>query len=724
MSYNIKEVMKSLNKEQASGVVSRAENILVLAGAGTGKTKVLTSRISYLFDIGVNPSSIFAVTFTNKASREMKERIKKMIPSNIKIDDAWIGTFHSLCNKIIRVHHDLLGLPKNYQTLDSDDQKSIVRRSIEEIEQELGEKLDKKEYIKDTLHLIHKAKERGLRPEKAHDLLITLNLTSTHMFIYSRYEYIKKTSNAIDFADMILCVVELFAKHPEVKKFYNNKFKHILVDEFQDTDVLQYKLIESLSENGNYLFVVGDDDQSIYGWRGAEIDNILGFSNKRKNTEIVKLEQNYRSTKNILSASNSIIGNNKTRHGKSLWSAGEEGSKIVVRGFDSPESEADFVSNEIQDRIKEGVNPSDIAILYRNNSISRSFEMKLKMKQVPYQIVGGLSFWARKEVKDLLAYLSLIANPDNDVAFERVVNFPTRGVGKKKIEQIRVSATKDNKSLFQTLSEMLKRNEFKGKTANELRLFEDIIKRAKNSDISKSIHNSLLYIIEETRIVSAYEKDGVEIFEERSANIQELTYAAKNFSHNETDEELSDIDIFLSQAALQIESENSKDVDKVVLMTTHASKGLEYKYVYIAGFERNIFPSMKAIENGDCEEERRLAYVAITRAELELVITYSTFRYNNSTGRSMFLSELKGSYLDDDYHSNGFNDNPYKRNNDFNSSINTSSSNNSKLKVGGEYNHSKFGEGTIISINEKDDSYYINIDFGFIGRKCIILKKK
>lgn len=684
--------LSSLNNEQNKAVKSKSKNVLVLAGAGTGKTRVLIYRVGYLVELGVSPEEIFAVTFTNKASREMKDRIVNLLPSGKNIGGSWIGTFHNLCNKIIKAHHNLLGLPKNYQIFDSDDQKATVRRAIEEYESETSTKLDKKEVIQEMMSFISKAKENGLRPKKSTKLASTMRLNVMHVELYEKYEKIKTTSNAIDFSDMILCVVELFESHKEILSFYNNKFKHILVDEFQDTDKLQYKLITMICSNNNYLFVVGDDDQSIYGWRGAEIKNILSFHENREKTEIIKLEQNYRSTKTILNAANSIISNNSKRHGKNLWSDGKDGSGIKIQSAYSPEQEASLISEQISDLILQGESPKKIAILYRNNSISRSFEMSLKSLRIPYSIVGGVSFWARKEVKDLLSYLSLVTDTSNNVSFERIINVPSRGVGKKSIEKIRSESYERNLSMFDTLKSMLDEKLIKGKSADNLIKFVSLIDRIKNSDISLSIYHTITMVIEETNIISQYIKEGEEKYEERKVNMQELAYAGKTFKRSEDDDEdLNDIDLFISQATLQSETSKEKNVDTVSLMTVHASKGLEFPYVFLVGFEEGIFPSARSVQYGDIEEERRLAYVAITRAEKELSISYSGSRYGKGIDKSCFIDELnikskrpKSNYIS-----------------------------------GNVYNHPKYGEGIITNVNE----FEINVDFGFLGRKRIMIKK-
>ena len=692
--------LSSLNKEQSQAVKSRSQNILVLAGAGTGKTKVLTSRIAFLIDLGISPSEVFAVTFTNKAAKEMKDRISKTVPKGTNLSELWIGTFHGLCNRIIRDHHDYLELPSNYQILDTEDQKSIIRRAIDEYELETKQAQDRKTLINDSLNFISKAKEKGLRPSDSKDLSKRFKNGFITQNIYAKYENIRISSNSIDYNDMILCVVELFEKNQSVLNYYINKFKHLLVDEFQDTDGLQYKLIKMIADKSNYLFVVGDDDQSIYGWRGAEIKNILEFSNERESVEVIKLEQNYRSTKKILSAANAVINHNEKRHGKNLWTDSEDGKDIYYYNAYTPEIEAEEISGLISNLIHmKNIDPQKIAVLYRNNSISRSFEMSLQQRKIPYNIVGGVSFWARKEVKDLLSYLSLISDTSNNISFERIVNVPTRGVGKKALEKIRNKSSDENISMYQALKDMLNTKEIKGKGAIALNSFVSLIEKIRNSDISSSIYYSLIKIIEDTDIVSQYKKEGEEKYEERKLNMQELAYAGKNFARSEDDDErLSDIEIFISQAALQ-NSQDKTDTNKVSLMTVHASKGLEFPFVFLVGFEQGIFPSSRSISTGDIEEERRLAYVAITRAELELTVSYAGSRYGKPSYESSFVREMKEA-----------------------SSKSKSKSKDISYRIGEVYEHEKYGAGEIINIENDFISTTLLIDFGFYGRKNIMIK--
>jgi DNA helicase-2/ATP-dependent DNA helicase PcrA len=732
----IDKLIESLNDKQKEAVLSRNQHIRVLAGAGSGKTKVLTTRIAYLQYLGSDAASILAVTFTNKAAAEMKERIATLLPENLKhnLNKLWIGTFHGLCNRIISAHHSILGLPKNYEIIDSADQKSIVRRILEE----LAISEDKKEVIKESLIYINGSKEKGFRPEESLDYLQSLGFPMMLLEIYKRYEDIRISSNALDFGDILLYVHELFRSNPEVKKYYQDKFQHILVDEYQDTNDIQEQWLSDISY-GNYLYVVGDDDQSIYGWRGAKIDNIMNFKKRFPNSETVKLEQNYRSTNKILTAANEIIKNNKKREGKNLWSAQDGGENLLVQQCSSPEEEARNISAYIENEVENnGKKPSDFAILYRNNSLSRAFESKLTERMVPYKIIGGIGFWSRKEIKDILSYLSMFNNESNDVSFERTINFPTRGIGKKTLLKIRETALNENISMLNAVKDLLLNNEIKGKAAQKIQNYISIIKNGKKMK-GGAPFNLIMHVLDNTDITEAYNKEGEEKSDERKLNIQELVYFSRNFKNE--DENKSELEAFLYHASLQSDADKQKDGDLVQLMTIHASKGLEFPHVFIVGFEQGVFPSKRSIDNkNSLEEERRLAYVAITRGEKTVDFSFCEWRYNQQSSLSMFLNELPLEILD--FKSNSeygicelgrkITDYKYNRENEgYNDTSDTNT--NTPVKkavkkinrydVGDFVNHKKYGEGEIISIYKKDNTLVAKVDFGFIGKKDLIIER-
>jgi DNA helicase-2/ATP-dependent DNA helicase PcrA len=707
-----------LNDKQKEAVLSRSKIILVLAGAGTGKTSVLTSRIAFLIKKGVEPSSVFATTFTNKAANEMKDRVSSLVGKEVNINDMWIGTFHGLCNNIIKINHRLINLPKYYQIIDQDAQKSLIRRVIEEFEIRDNISIDKKNVSQDALNFINKAKEKGFRPEASSKLITLMNLNKLILDIYYAYEEIRIKSSALDYGDLILYAIEILKNNPSVLNYYQNKFKHILVDEFQDTNDIQNELIKLFTGSDNYLFVVGDDDQSIYGWRGAKIENILNFQKNNQDVHLVKLEQNYRSTKNILECANSVIGNNKARLGKDLWSDKGDGDKISIIENDYPDHEAYNITKIIRTHIEKGVPPSQITILYRNNAISRSFEAKLTESRIPYKIYGGLSFWERSEIKDMLSYLDLIKNSNNDISFERIVNKPSRKLGKKSIEKIRTHAKDNNLSMFNAMNSMLIDGTIKGASASNLKLFISGINDLKESSLNNSIFFLIKDIIDRFNFLKIYEKDNPEVQDDRINNIEELASFAKNFKNN--DEDLDLLESFLHHAKLQSDNVKDSSVDSVNMMTIHTSKGLEFPIVFVVGMEDGIFPSKRSISSTKgIEEERRLAYVAFTRAEKKLYISFSSTRYNNPVEFSRFLKELPFNIIDHLKYSN-YGNSPIGR-------LITSSENKkevnykSKYSIGDNYTHERYGDGEILETDKKNNSIYLKVNFEFIGLKDIYL---
>ncbi len=713
MNEQIQYLINSLNDKQREAVLTEKQNVKILAGAGSGKTKVLTTRIAYLLSLGVTGKSILAVTFTNKAAKEMKERIKKIIQDDkvTELKDIWIGTFHGLCNKIISEHHQLLNLPKNYEIVDSNDQKSLIKRVLEEMQIK-----DLKEVLADAQTFINLAKENGFRPEANSLKLMALKFSSGVILldIYKRYEELRKISNILDFGDLLLYVVELFNSNSKVKDYYNQKFQHILVDEYQDTNNLQEEWLKLIAKN-NYFYVVGDDDQSIYGWRGAQIDNIIDFEKRYNDSAVIKLEQNYRSTNNILNAANAVINKNKKRTGKNLWSDKTDGKKIFVVQAYSPEEEAKIIANKIELEIKKFERkPSDFAILYRNNAISRPFESKLTERKIPYKIVGGVGFWSRAEIKDVLSYLSMFNNPDNDVSFERSVNFPTRGVGNKMIETIREYALNKKVSLFKSLKDLINNNIIKDKSG-KLKEYVSLIDLG-NENREHKIKFILSDLFEKVDFNEAYSKskEGEEKIEERLANLQELVFFAKDFKHEE--ENRTDLEAFLYYASLQSDADKDQSIDSVLLLTVHASKGLEFPVVFIVGMEQGIFPSQRSIDNNELEEERRLAYVAITRAMEELTISFSCSRYGKEISSSKFLNEIPISILDTE-NEEGFGNTAIIREIIKDKLLNRETKKKDKLpsnlkyKVGDSLMHPQYGKGVVQSIFIQEEKVVATVSF-------------
>lgn len=724
--------LEGFNEQQEKAVLSQSKRILVFAGAGSGKTKILTTRISYLIEKGADPFSILSVTFTNKAAAEMKQRIVKIVGEKVNLDQMWCGTFHSICSRILRVHGHGVGVQKNYQVIDGDDQLTVIKGIIND--EKLFESYTDKEKMslineasKSAIKYIGDMKDSGKRPKEAE---FTPEMYSKYGFnvknIYSIYEETIHKQNLLDFGDLILYVVELFEKNEELLNSYKDRFRHILVDEFQDTNYIQYAFIKLLSKD-NYLFAVGDDDQAIYEWRGANVTNILEFDKDHDNVEVIKLEQNYRSTNNILNCANAVIANNKKRSGKNLWSAAGDGKKVKVNVFDYANKEADYIAKEIDIALANGVEPKEIAILYRANFLSRELENALNRNRIPYIIIGGVGFWARREIKDVMSYICLVQNTENNVAFERAVSVPNRGIGKKSIEKIKIYAKERQYSLIKAAYEMVKAKEFKGKTLEALNGFVNGIIELRKEE--QTPFNLISQIIEKNDLFSFYretDKDGNG--EERELNLKELIFIAEKF--NNPTPEISELEAFVNYAALQSSYDKENKDEAVQLMTVHTAKGLEFENVYLCGLNNGIFPSQKTMETiKGMEEERRLAYVAITRAKKELVITCPLALFGKTAGISQFLKEIPGELLklegDSSFYlkgetpkhevKSGFSNDYFKPKGIDHKKV----SNN--YKIGDTYLHNHYGEGKVKRIIPIHEGIILEVDFGFIGIKKIIL---
>lgn len=644
-------ILSGLNKAQQLSVTSNSKKIMVLAGAGSGKTTILTRRIARLLnDQKCTPEQMMVLTFTNKAAKEMIDRAKKICGEHNNLDSMFIGTFHSICNRILRNNVDLTDLSKNFVIMDASDQKSFIKKIVDKM---LENKVlflqedEKKGIEKEIAQFINKSKELGLRGENATPLLESKefeDVTYDIISIFKVYESERVKANLADFTDLILYVIELFEKHKEIKNYYTNKLKYVLVDEFQDTNEIQYHFINYFKNNN--IFVVGDDDQLIYGWRGASIDTIINMPNSWENLEIIKLENNYRSTGNIIKAANSIISNNESRFDKSLISNKKEGDIIDFFVCANPDFEAEAVAKEILKINEQGVPFKDICILYRTNAISRGFEKVFNKYNIKYHLIGGVGFWARKEVKDIMSYLMLGLNYKNNIAFERTINLPTRGIGKKTLEKVYSKAYKENISFMESLADFVKKGELlKGakleKAKEYISIYKTINKLIKeNIDIEKIIK----FIINKTDIINLeYSKEkNEEILNERLFNLKELEAVAGSFK-TEKALDFSDIEAFCSYASLQASADKDHNEDGVKLMTIHMSKGLEFPYVFIAGMEDGVLPLKRGgsfIGKKQYEEERRLGYVACTRAMEKLYLTMSSSRFGNGFYQSPFVDEI------------------------------------------------------------------------------------
>ena len=729
-------ITKGLNKDQLKAVKSEKQTTLILAGAGTGKTKVLTSRIAYLISLGVEPTSILAVTFTNKAAGEMKKRTVNMI-NELELENSFyerdlsIGTFHSICHRMLRRHADIAGLKSDFSVLDSDEQKKLIKEVIIDkvkIGSEISDKKEKTKVVNAALgvsiKLIGDLKDEGVRPK---DLGNASDYYHSYGFdfkkVYQEYEDEKDRMGLLDFGDLILGVVELLEENPSLQEHYSTVYRHILVDEFQDTNTIQFKLINLLyNKEDGYLFVVGDDDQSIYEWRGAKIENILNFNKTYKDTLTVKLEQNYRSTNNILKCANHLINFNEKRMGKALWSDKDSGSNILITHTDNAYAEADKVAELIRRKIMQGASPNDFAILYRSNYISRVIENKLSENQIAYTIIGGTGFWSRLEIKDLMSYLALSVNLDNNLAFDRIVNLPTRKLGAKKIEQIKNFASENSLSRFEALSILVENKIFKGEAAKNSKTFVDLINHVNKSGLS--LVDKLSYLLEQSELIDHYlNKDGEEKGEEREQNLNELINAASLF--NNQDPEIEDDELaFIDYAVLQSTADKETDGESVQMMTVHAAKGLEFPIVILMGWEDGVFPSENSLKEGKIEEERRLAYVAITRAEKELFITTAGERFPKTPiSPSRFFQELPNELIEVKRETRNNYQNFYGKKKE------TTNWNKSRsldgYKIGSEYNHSQYGTGLILNVINMQDKIQLAVNFkGMIGIKKLFVEKR
>jgi DNA helicase-2/ATP-dependent DNA helicase PcrA len=616
-------LLDGLNDAQREAVAAPLQPIRVLAGAGSGKTRVLVQRIAWLLSIeGASPYNILAVTFTNKAAMEMRDRVQRLL--NQPVDNFWIGTFHGITHKLLRIHHEEAKLPKTFQILDSDDQLRTIKRVM----RAMG--VDDKRYTpRSAQHFINGHKDEGRRPKdiplKSHDPNLQVWLS-----LYTAYEAACQQTGAVDFAELLLRTVELLDQNPDIQKHYQQRFQHILVDEFQDTNSIQYRLIKLLSGQQGSVFIVGDDDQSIYGWRGAKIENIHAFQEDYQDTETVRLEQNYRSSGNILKAANAVIDNNVQRLGKNLWTADGDGEPIVLYAARNDLEEARFVAEKVQLWVNAGNQRSDIAILYRSNAQSRAFEEVLIAMQIPYRVYGGLRFFERAEIKDSLAYLRLATHQDDDTAFDRVINTPTRGLGEKSVDTIRVYAKDNQCSLWQASVHLLQADGLSKRADTSLRAFLELI-----LNLQKEIHSTqkladvIDLINQKSGILTMYKDSKDPRAEDRVENLEELINAAASFHTEQGLDMEPPIVEFLANAALEAgEGQSSQWDDCVQLMTLHSAKGLEFPVVFLVGVEEGLFPSQRSESDPErLEEERRLAYVGITRAMEQLVISYTEKRY-------------------------------------------------------------------------------------------------
>ncbi|MDR6676868.1 DNA helicase II [Pseudomonas oryzihabitans] len=714
MNDDISLLLNSLNDAQRQAVAAPLGRQLVLAGAGSGKTRVLVHRIAWLIQVEhASPHSILSVTFTNKAAAEMRHRIEQLL--GMSPQGMWVGTFHGLAHRLLRAHWQEAGLAQNFQILDSDDQQRIVKRVI----RELG--LDEQRWpARQAQWFINGQKDEGLRPQHiqaAGDLFL-----STMRSIYEAYEAACARAGVIDFSELLLRALDLWRNNPDLLAHYQRRFQHLLVDEFQDTNAVQYAWLKLLAQNGASLMVVGDDDQSIYGWRGAKIENIQQF-NEDFSAEIIRLEQNYRSTDTILKAANGLIAHNFGRLGKELWTDTGEGDAITLYAGFNEHDEARYIVETIESEFKKGIRRSEMAILYRSNAQSRVLEEALLREKIPYRIYGGLRFFERAEIKNAMAYLRLIQHRHDDAALERVINVPPRGIGEKTVEALRTAARGQNTSLWQALHDLVGARAVSGRAASALNAFVELVDTLALKAEDLSLHNLVQQIIEQTGLVTFHKEEKGEKGQARVENLEELVSAARSFDFS-GDEEMTPLAAFLDHAALESgDTQADSHEDSVQLMTLHSAKGLEFPLVFLAGMEEGLFPHKMSLEEpGRLEEERRLAYVGITRAMRRLVMSYAETRrlYGSETYNkvSRFVREVPDGLIQEVRLSNavkqpfaGNRPNPFAQ----------APVPETTFSLGQPVRHALFGEGVILNYEGSGAHARVQVNFTSEGSKWLMV---
>ena len=708
-------IIDSLNDAQRQAVTAPSQAMLVLAGAGSGKTRVLVHRIAWQIQVEDIPAhSILAVTFTNKAAKEMRSRIESLL--NMSTQSLWIGTFHGIAHRLLRRHTKQAKLPDTFQVMDSSDQLRVIKRLINTLN------LDNSKWpAREAQWYINAQKDEGIR---ARHMLDTADLHQRQMLrIYKAYEEICDRSGLVDFAELLLRAHELLRDNQDILDFYQQRFRQVHVDEFQDTNTIQYAWLRLLTDGKDNLFVVGDDDQSIYGWRGAKIENIYSFQKHYPNHQVIKLEQNYRSTGTILKAANTIIANNTGRMGKELWTATGEGEPCSLYAAFNEQDEAYFVVERIRTWINEGGLRSDAAILYRSNAQSRQFEEKLMATATPYKVYGGLRFFDRAEIKNALAYLRLMSNRDDDASFERIINTPTRGIGAKAIDDIRCIARDQSLSLWASAIVLINQRTMTARATNALIGFLELIKELTTQATDLELYEKVKFVIEKSALIELYQKEKMDKGEEKVENLEELVNAARLFDFDRENEEgMGELDMFLTHAALESGGNQGDDFDDCVqLMTIHSAKGLEFKLVFLVGMEENLFPSQQSVDDvGRLEEERRLCYVGMTRAMQHLYLTYAESRrlYGRESypRPSRFLREIP-SELIQEVRVRATINHPVTPIQIKNSSLQTTGS----YKLGQRVSHAKFGEGVVLQIEGSGAQERVQINFKTAGVKWLML---
>ncbi len=712
---DVSHLIDSLNDRQREAVSAEPNPILVLAGAGSGKTRVLTHRIAWAREVnGLSPFSVLAVTFTNKAASEMRARVETLL--GISAAAMWVGTFHGLAHRMLRLHYEAAGLPQGFQILDSDDQLRMIKRVVRQLD------LDEARWPpKQAQWFINHNKDEGLRP--AHIDPGQDPIQQQMLEIYRLYQDQCQRAGVVDFAELLLRVLELIRDNDAIREHYQRRFQHILVDEFQDTNAIQYAWVRLMAGSETPVFVVGGDDQSIYGWRGARIENIHHFERDFSNTQVIRLEQNYRSTGTILKAANALIDNNHSRLGKELWTQSDAGEAIMFYSAYNEKDEARFVVDRIENWVAEGRSRNEVAVLYRSNAQSRQFEDALMNRGMPYRVYGGFRFYERAEVKDTLAYLR-IASPTADNAFERTVNHPPRSIGQKTIDEIRQHARVQSATLWTASLELVASDRLSARARSALQAFIDLVRRMTAELAELPLGEQIKYCIEISGLEAHFSKDRTEKGQSRIENLQELVVAGENYEPDEVIEEnMSTLDAFLAHAALEAgEAQADAWEDCVQLMTMHSVKGLEFPLVFLVGMEEGLFPHQRSSEEpGRMEEERRLCYVGITRAREQLVVTSAEVRrlfggesYNML---SRFVREIPDDLIQE-----------VRPKAKFTRTVAAAplsmqrerAEADTGLFVGQRVNHARFGDGVVLNLEGQGPQSRVQVNFEDAGSKWLI----
>ncbi len=727
---DVTHILDGLNDRQREAVTAPLENLLIVAGAGSGKTRVLVHRIAWLVEAeNVSPHGVLAVTFTNKAAAEMRGRAEQLL--NMPTRTLWVGTFHGIAHRLLRIHWREAGLPENFQILDSDDQLRLVKRVMRSLN------VDEQKWApRQTQWFINGQKDEGRRAKDVipgDDLFLV-----TQQKIYAAYESLCHQGGLVDFAELLLKSHELWLEQPEVLDHYQRRFQHVLVDEFQDTNTIQYAWLRVLAGRTGKAMAVGDDDQSIYGWRGARIENIQRFQQDFDNVRLIRLEQNYRSTQTILKAANALIDHNSDRLGKVLWTEGAEGEPILLYSGYNDIDEARFIAGRVAEHVEQGGSYDEAAVLYRSNAQSRVLEEALLRAQIPYRIYGGLRFFERAEIKNALAYMRLTAQPHSDTAFERVVNTPNRGIGDKTVEGVRALARERQISLWQAAKEGVAEGRFNGRAAHAVAGFVDLIEQLSDAVETLSLQELAEHCIEASGLLAFHAQERGERGLARKENLEELITACRQFSGElmfpldaagDERQETSLLAEFLDQAALEAgERQGDADGRCVQLMTLHSAKGLEFPMVFLAGMEEGLFPHrMSAEEPGRMEEERRLCYVGVTRAMRQLYLTFAESRRLHGTDSynrpSRFISEIPKELLRE-VRMGGAVARSYGAGARLGSGPANGSDDGSEegaLRIGQRVGHAKFGEGVVLQCEGQGERTRVQVNFARAGAKWLML---